>query len=306
MSGRAPETEAEIFQRAERSSRKRLEEDPGRSFVAARPLREHGIGAVARSGEVAAFVVNRFSKHGARDLRANVTEWKQVGSYGALGEGEITILAEGFQANRFFELADAELGEGHGLQFQIGFLDLRIVLTEIRHEAEVHLVEESAFDYGADPAEQECIEILPARVGPEQAVVSLRVSMNLQVRAAVAVGEPKTIAAEGDWSGVMRRRCSRLDRCGGATVRQGRLSGNRDLFRGGERLAGSGIGLGKAGHCECGEHQISEGHMLAVHERSYVLKFFVAVSACGETATFTISSITLLAIRSNKTAFLAP
>jgi hypothetical protein len=30
------------------------------------------------------------------------------------------------------------------------------------------------------------------------------------------------------------------------------------------------------------------------------------VSACGEIATFTISSITLLAIRSNKTAFLAP
>ena len=75
----------------------------------------------------------------------------------------------------------------------------------------------------------------------------------------------------------MRRRCSRLDRGGGATVRQGRLSGNRDLFRGGERLAGSGIGLGKAGHCECGEHQISEGHILAVHERSYLLEFFVAV-----------------------------
>jgi len=44
--------------------------------------------------------------------------------------------------------------------------------------------------------------------------------------------------------------------------------------------------------------------MLAVHERSYLLELFVAVSACGEAASFTIIDITLLDISLNTIALL--
>src|SRR5215831_10953992 len=156
-----------------------------RTFVAVGPLGEDAVRSVVRPIEVPAFVGDGVRQHGTGNLSAEIAERNQIRCHRPLSESQIAILPEGFKADWLFELADANFGEGKSLQLQEGFLNLRVVLSKVRHEAEIHVVEERAFEQGTNAAEQEGVDFFAMLVRRKHAIVGLNVAMNLNMSAAI-------------------------------------------------------------------------------------------------------------------------
>ena len=211
-----------------------LQENASNSLIPLRPRREDPVRSIARTVEVSTCIADRILEDAPRQLRADIAQRDQIGRHRPLRELQIPVGLQDFQSDRLFELPNAELREWQSLQFQVRLLDLRIVLAEVRHEAEVDIVEQRTFKQWPHAAEQERVQLFAFGVGRKHAVIRLNVTVDLQMCTPILSGEPQPVMAERDRAIVVRRGFNGL---------YGRI---------GVVVGGRGRGDGRHRNCYCG------------------------------------------------------